>query len=50
MTFLKKYGWAIFYGLLLTAFTLYVVLDTFVITRVYVPAPVEQPTATTEQQ
>ncbi len=46
MTFLKKYGWAVFYGLLLTVFTLYVVLDTFVITRVYVPVPVEQETTT----
>jgi len=46
MTFLKKYGWAVFYGVLLTVFTLYVVLDTFVITRVYVPVPVEQETTT----
>lgn len=48
MTFLKKYGWAVFYSVLLTAFTLYVVLDTFVITRVYVPAPTEQTATTTE--
>jgi len=48
MTFLKKYGWAVFYGVLLTAFTIYVVLDTFVITRVYTPVPMEQPAATTE--
>ncbi|MBO5228837.1 MAG: phosphodiester glycosidase family protein [Lachnospiraceae bacterium] len=46
MTFLKKYGWAVFYGVLLTVFTLYVVLDTFVITRVYVPVPEEQETTT----
>lgn len=36
---MKKYLWGIIYGLLLTAFTVYVLLDTFVITRVYIPAP-----------
>lgn len=33
--FKKKYTWAFIYTILLTSFTLYVVLDTFVITRVY---------------
>jgi len=33
--FKKKFAWAIFYTILLTSFTLYAVLDTFVITRVY---------------
>jgi len=33
--FRKKYAWAFFYTILLTSFTLYAVLDTFVITRVY---------------
>lgn len=32
---LKKYLWGIIYGILLTAFTTYVLLDTFTITRVY---------------
>ena len=36
---MKKYLWGIIYGLLLTAFTVYVLLDTFVITRVYITAP-----------
>ena len=40
MNFLqKKFAWAILYTILLTAFTLYVVLDTFVITRVYTTLP-----------
>lgn len=33
--FRKKYRWAVVYGLLLAAFTLYVALDTFVIPRSY---------------
>ena len=33
--FKKKYFWAALYSILLAAFTLYVVMDTFVITRVY---------------
>lgn len=33
--FRKKYLWAITYGCLLVVFTVYVLLDTFVITRVY---------------
>ena len=36
---LKKYIWGILYGILLTAFTGYVLLDTFVITRVYQTIP-----------
>ena len=36
---MKKYIWGILYGVLLTAFTVYVLLDTFVITRVYTEAP-----------
>lgn len=32
---MKKHIWGILYGILLTAFTVYVMLDTFVITRVY---------------
>ncbi len=33
----KKYIWGILYGFLLTGFTVYVLLDTFVITRIYLP-------------
>lgn len=36
---MKKYFWGILYGLLLTAFTAYVLMDTFVIARVYTAAP-----------
>lgn len=32
---MRKHVWAIAYGLLLTAFTAYILLDTFVITKVY---------------
>ncbi|MGE4277519.1 MAG: phosphodiester glycosidase family protein [Lawsonibacter sp.] len=39
--FRKKFGWAVVYVVLLTAFTLYVVLDTFVIQRVYTVVPSE---------
>lgn len=46
MIFLKKYWWAAFYGLLLTAFTAYVLLDTFVIIRVYTSVPSEETTTT----
>ena len=38
---MKKYLWGILYGLILTAFTCYVLLDTFVITRVYTVVPPE---------
>ena len=36
---IRQYLWGIFYGVLLTAFTLYVLLDTFVIARVYQTVP-----------
>ena len=36
---MKKYIWGILYGILLTAFTVYVLLDTFVITKVYQTVP-----------
>ena len=36
---MKKYLWGILYGLILTAFTCYVLMDTFVITRVYTVVP-----------
>lgn len=36
---MKKYLWGIVYGLLLTTFTVYVLMDTFVITRVYTTVP-----------
>lgn len=37
----KKYLWAVMYATLLTAFTIYVLMDTFVITRVYTTLPTE---------
>lgn len=33
--FLRRHWWAVFYSLFLTAFTAFLVLDTFVLTRVY---------------
>ena len=39
--FLKKYAWVILYSILLTVFTAYVLLDTFVIARVYNANPGE---------
>lgn len=39
---MKKYIWGIIYGILLTAFTVYVMLDTFVITRVYTVVPPDE--------
>ena len=36
---MKKYFWGILYGLFLTVFTLYVLIDTFVISRVYTTVP-----------
>lgn len=44
---MKKYLWAVIYGVILTAFTVYATLDTFVITRVYEtpPQPVTDTTA-----
>ena len=38
---MKRYGWGIVYGVLLTLFTVYVLLDTFVIARVYTTVPRE---------
>ncbi len=38
---MKKYTWGLLYGLLLTAFTVYVLLDSFVMTTVYMPVPTE---------
>lgn len=35
---MKKYLWGLIYGIFLTIFTVYVLLDTFVITRVYTKA------------
>lgn len=43
---MKKYIWGIIYGTLLTAFTLYILMDTFVIPRVYSDAPPPSPTPT----
>lgn len=40
--FKKKYSWAICYSIMLTAFTLYIALDTFVISKVYTAVPSEQ--------
>ena len=39
---LKRNLWGILYGFLLTAFTVYILLDTFVITRVYASVPIEE--------
>lgn len=44
--FRKKFRWALIYSLLLTAFTLYVALETFVITRVYTDVPTENSSVT----
>ena len=41
----KAYLWGILYGVLLTAFTVYILMDTFVITRVYTPAPASSQSA-----
>ena len=38
---MRKYLWGIIYGLFLIAFTVYVLMDTFVITRVYTTVPSE---------
>ncbi|MGL6200529.1 MAG: phosphodiester glycosidase family protein [Lachnospiraceae bacterium] len=40
--FKKKYDWAVFYAILLVSFTCYVVLDTFVIARVYTTVPTDE--------
>lgn len=44
---LKRYLWALCYGLLLTAFSAYILLDTFVIGRVYTQIAVRVPTSPT---
>lgn len=36
---MKKYLWGILYGLILSAFSVYILMDTFVITRVYTQVP-----------
>ena len=36
---MKKYLWGLVYGLLLTAFTVYVLMDTFLISRIYTTVP-----------
>lgn len=38
---IRRHWWAVLYSLLLTAFTLYLLLDTFVISRVYAVSPPE---------
>ena len=43
---MKKIMWGILYGVLLTAFTAYILLDTFVIERVYTPSGEGQTAAT----
>lgn len=45
---MKKYLWGIVYGIVLTAFTVYVLMDTFVITRVYQTAPSQNEEAVLE--
>lgn len=45
--FKKKYTWTVFYSILLISFTIYVGLDTFVISRVYTIVPLEQGTQNT---
>lgn len=47
---MKKYLWAILYGIILTAFTLYVLMDTFVITRVYQTVPSDDEVSVTESR
>lgn len=47
---LKKYIWGIVYGLVLTAFTIYVLLDTFVITKVYTTVQSEDNNLQTDEE
>ncbi len=47
---MKKYIWGILYGILLTAFTGYVLFDTFVITKVYQTVPLEKEGADMAEQ
>ena len=44
---IKKYLWSICYGIILTVFTIYVLLDTFVIARVYTETPNNNPSVDT---
>ena len=48
MSTIKKYLWGVLYGTLLTAFTIYVLMDTFVIARVYQTAPAPDEAVTDE--
>lgn len=43
---MKRYAWPLLYGLLLTTFTVWLALDTFVIERVYEPVSQAQPQET----
>ena len=47
---MKKYLWGVLYGIVLTAFTIYVLMDTFVIARVYQAAPSEAETSVPESR
>lgn len=47
---LKRHWFPIFYGLLLTAFTAYILLDTFVIGRVYTQITAPPPTSPTSDE
>lgn len=40
--FKKKYAWAVLYTILLVSFTCYIILDTFVIARVYTNVPADE--------
>ncbi len=46
----RKYIWGLCYGLILVSFTVYVLLDTFVIARVYTDIPVEDGTASSLEE
>ena len=47
---MKKYLWGILYGILLTAFTAYVLMDTFVIARVYQTVPSGEESSVSESK
>lgn len=47
---MKKYIWGVLYALLLTGFTVYVLMDTFVIARVYETAPSQGEASVSEGQ
>ena len=40
--FFKRHWWAILYSIVLTAFTIYLIMDTFVVARVYAAVPQTQ--------